>query len=499
MISPIICITHAAFDEQRKASLERLVAQLGTEAPDLPIALARDDARKGSLWCWREAMRLGLEAQDGRFSHVIWLPDDAIVCKNFGRIIRACIAARPNDVFDCFVNHAGVESVLTPWWTCPDGAFFGFGGVFPVGLLREHLEWRERVKLGDHYPNDTGVGLWAMHTGRRIYKTSWTLVTHDTSVPSLDGNGSDAYRKGLRWADEYQGAVEDLLLDGEPLAGRFTDLPTAYRGNHWALVTELPPEHWTTESLDAMYRVARSGSPVEMPSVCILAPTYRMPSELIEKTRASVEAVRAHLGEQGIATSYLELRGDALVCRMRQRGVNLMLKSDASHLLWWDADIECQTPECVAAMIRSGHDVIAGAVPFKNDSGSVVCNLLPETVESMQAGQAISIEKGCLPVADAGTGFMLVSRRALYRLQLAHPELLHQSLSTFDYGEPLWALFDTKVIDRVYRSEDYYFCHLWRSLGEQVYVYEPARFRHWGLHGFEGSLRKQFQLESVGQ
>ncbi len=511
MIRPIIVITHASFDERRRWALNRLTTQLRLEAPDIPFEILSDHNRKGSLWNWLRAMRAGLDdgmTRDapGTATHIVWLPDDALVCKDFGAILRACIEARPDDVFDCYVNHTAADELKTLWYSTPDGGFVGMGGVFPRALLEEHLEWRKTYLADSQVTNDGGVNLWSMTRSVRIYKTAWTLVDHDASMPSLDGNGSHAHRVGQRPIAE---ARTGILADLPTFLGRtyrapeehapgvrraFTELPNAYEGNHWLTVKELPAAAW---DLDEMYSVARNGEPVVAPSLLILTPSYRMPTEMLEKTRASVEAVRAHLAEHSIPTGYMELRGDALVCRMRQRGCNIFLKSQASHVLWWDGDIECLTPECVLAMMQTGHDVITGAVPFKTMSGDVVCNLLLETREALARGDAVCLEGGCLEVQDAGSGFMLVSRKALYLLQQEHPELLHFSASKSDYGEPLWALFDTAVVDKLYRSEDYYFCHLWRQDGGKVYVYEPARFRHYGVHGFEGSLRQQFGLEKA--
>jgi hypothetical protein len=93
---------------------------------------------------------------------------------------------------------------------------------------------------------------------------------------------------------------------------------------------------------------------------------------------------------------------------------------------------------------------------------------------------------------------MLVSRKAIYALMQAHPELLHWSQSTSDRGEPLWALYDTGVVDGIYQSEDYMFCRHWQALGGKVYVHVPSTFRHYGLHGFEGSLMAQLGLEAAG-
>lgn len=60
----------------------------------------------------------------------------------------------------------------------------------------------------------------------------------------------------------------------------------------------------------------------------------------------------------------------------------------------------------------------------------------------------------------------------------------------------MWALFDTGIVDGEYRSEDYRFCNLWQKAGGKAHVYVPARFTHYGEHGFEASFMEQYGLEA---
>ncbi len=251
----------------------------------------------------------------------------------------------------------------------------------------------------------------------------------------------------------------------------------------WSMLHDKDPADW---DLGAMY--AAAGSTVEAtPCVAVIVPSYRESERIAQVCRVSRNEVRKSLAEHGIHSVASPINGDSLVCRMRQRAVHMFLLSPATHMLFWDADIECITPDCVQAMLATGHDVIAGACPFKDKSGRTVHNLHDDTPPV--------VVDGCVEVRDAGTGFMLISRRALLALMQAHPELLHWSVSTDrDRGAPLWALFDTAIIDGIYQSEDYYFCRLWQQHGGKVYVYAPAQFRHWGEHGFEASFLEQHGL-----
>jgi len=257
----------------------------------------------------------------------------------------------------------------------------------------------------------------------------------------------------------------------------------------WEHLHTIEPKDW---DLEGFYQRIRRGQPVSAePLVAVISPTYRETESIAKKGRQSRNEVRQDLAAHGIGSITAGIDGDSLVCRMRQRASHLFLSSPATYMLFWDADIVANDPGCLRKMLATGHDVIAGACPFKDMSGRTVHNLFPE-----DEGKPLERdEHGCVEVQDAGTGFLLVSRRALIAMQKSHPELLHINISrSNDRGAPLWALFDTGVADGVYQSEDYNFSRYWQGIGGKVYVYTPATFQHWGEHGFEASFEKQYGL-----
>lgn len=266
--------------------------------------------------------------------------------------------------------------------------------------------------------------------------------------------------------------------------------PVAVEGaaNPWAMLREKPPAEW---DIEAMYAAVRGGPVSETPLVQFAVPFYRESWRTGRAVMAGIERIEDDLAQHGIASERTSIEGDSLICRMRQRVCHGFLMSSATHLLFCDGDIEPLDPTCVRKMIASGYGLVAGACPFKEPGGRVVCNVIPG---SLDEGAELALKHGCIEVQDAGTGFMLIRRDALVRLMMAHPELLHWSRGKEDHNEPLWALFDTGVYDGVYQSEDYMFCRFWQQLGEKVYVYVPATFRHWGEFGYEGSFCEYYGL-----
>lgn len=262
----------------------------------------------------------------------------------------------------------------------------------------------------------------------------------------------------------------------------------------WALLRTAPP--WTADDIEAMYAAHRGGPVSDTPMVHMVVPSYREGYDIVKLCNPSREAIIQDLNDHGMNACRSDIDGDSLVQRMRQRAMHLFLKGPATHLLWCDLDIEARDPTCVRKMLASGFDIVGGACPFKNIAPRVVCNFLPTMAQQLDVAQ-LELPHGCLEVHDVGTGFQLVSRRAIVQMMAAHPELLHWSRSTTDAGEPLWALYDTGVVDGTYESEDFMFCRYWQQLGGKVYVYVPARFRHYGTHGFEASIMETLGLEAA--
>ncbi len=223
-MSIAIVVGHAAFDERRRASVRDVWAALKSEGLE-PI-LAVDNDRQGTLWSWRLAMRLGLETG---CTHICQIPDDAILCHRFGAHLHAAVDAQPDVVFDCYANCDRASKIASPWYTTPDG-YVNVGGVVPRETLLEIISWRDK-HLGDRARPDEGINLWAMATGRLIWKTTRSLIGHRADIPSCAGNDHHDWRTP---ATMHDGRAEDWTLPPAHV-GR------TYNFNHWGLMTKVRP------------------------------------------------------------------------------------------------------------------------------------------------------------------------------------------------------------------------------------------------------------------
>lgn len=493
MIRPVIAITHAAFDEARRASYERLKVQLHDCAPDIEFIGQIDTTRLGSLECWRLAMRSALDLHPDA-THIVWLPDDAILSKGFGKALRRMIAARPEDVFDCAANHAAADKLVSGWYTTPEG-FHGNGGCFPRALLEEHLAWRDAGPGWNpaghpaYLANDRGVNVWAMATGRLIHKPVVSIVDHDDSIPSLDGNDAHEWRRAPRFTDN----AADLDGWHDPSVA----LSRTYEGNCWDPLWM--QEHWGRWDPEWSFRAFRGGRPVSLvPHVMIAVPSQRAVDEPI---RQSIYANKADLEAHGINVTLLITPGDSLVTRARHCIQHEFLSSICTHLLQWDDDVECLDRSAVRGMLLTGHDIVGGAYPWRDGSGRTVVNPLPETLASQRLD--IDHARHCFRVSDLGTGFLMTSRKALLTLCKAHPELMYEADIEPYRGATMWALFDANVEPQIkgerrrYASEDWRFCSLARAAGIDVHCYYPPFFRHWGKKAHEGHITKDWGMKNT--
>ncbi len=272
--------------------------------------------------------------------------------------------------------------------------------------------------------------------------------------------------------------VAEYIGSDRPLGiGVAEVLPVEEKKDPWASLRTTPPG-----KVRAAYDIAR-GAPVSAaPHVMLATPAYNPPCLEFLNSRAAVTDDLIH---NNINVTQLTTPGDSLVMRGRHVIMHEFLKSDATHLLFWDVDIVPMDPNIVTRMLATGHEIIGGACPFRGETGQVVCNLRQVDKDRKLID---TDDTSSVIVNEVGTGFMLIARTAIEALCDAHPELLYFADLPGEYGNPMWALFDTKIQDKRFLSEDYFFCQLWRELGESVYVFVPFEAEHWGRKGFRATF-----------
>lgn len=197
---------------------------------------------------------------------------------------------------------------------------------------------------------------------------------------------------------------------------------------------------------------------------------------------------------------------ESLIQRARNGLAQAFLKSDATHLLFIDADIRFNANE-ILAMVDADVDVIAGIYPkkeiawgtvsqavkagvpddkLKHFTGSFVVNLLNgKTAVTVPGNKPFEVD-------NAGTGCMLIKRRVLKKLSLSVPSYTNDVTDTAGTlgPEKIYEFFGVSIDSESNRllSEDYDFCQKWRRIKGKIYAAPWVRLAHAGTYLFEGQL-----------
>lgn len=201
---------------------------------------------------------------------------------------------------------------------------------------------------------------------------------------------------------------------------------------------------------------------------------------------------------------------ESLIDRARNALAVNFLATDATHLLFVDADIGFQA-EDIIKMVEADKDIICGIYPSKAINwysvAEAVKNGVPHTELQHYTGtwvvnfvdyQGNATVKADEPfeVWNAGTGMMLIKRHVFeilekrvekYRLNEGD-EIMQKFENT---GIPRFFATSIDPISNVLLSEDYHFCRLWREEGGKVWAAPWVRLAHVGTYIFEGRPKEE--------
>jgi hypothetical protein len=198
---------------------------------------------------------------------------------------------------------------------------------------------------------------------------------------------------------------------------------------------------------------------------------------------------------------------ESLITRARNALSQAFLKSDATHMMFIDADINFN-PHDVLTMLNADKEVICGIYPkkeinwttvkqamdanvpneqLKYHTGSFVVNLVDYAPSvTVPVDQPVEIQNG-------GTGFMMIKREVFEALKQHVPYYMNDVAdlgNTMQPREQIYEFFATSIEEGTQRllSEDYHFCAIYRKIGGHIYAAPWATLAHIGTYMFEGRL-----------
>lgn len=160
------------------------------------------------------------------------------------------------------------------------------------------------------------------------------------------------------------------------------------------------------------------------------------------------------------------LFNESLITRARNYCVDEFLRSDATHLMFIDADITFNANDVIALvatqlMDPENKNVVAAAYPkkcitwekikaavdkgFADNDPNVLEDFVGDFVFNPASGTSIPLNEPA-EVSEAGTGFMLISRETFEKYAKAYPEYMyvpdHARSENFDGSRQIMTYFD---------------------------------------------------------
>lgn len=147
--------------------------------------------------------------------------------------------------------------------------------------------------------------------------------------------------------------------------------------------------------------------------------------------------------------------------------------TQCTDLVFWDADVMAEPSEFLKLIRHKTSDIVAGAYPFKSNSGKFPVGKILGGTEG-KAGAAT-----LLSVSYAPTGFMRI------------PRGVFETLSPAGHGKlnPSRRFFQRRYTDNTYDGGDVTFCRKWIAAGGSVYVDPNLTLRHIGEQVWTGNFQ----------
>jgi hypothetical protein len=217
----------------------------------------------------------------------------------------------------------------------------------------------------------------------------------------------------------------------------------------------------------------------------------------------SLFGVITTLQQIGVQVEFSLLGGESLISRARNAIVAQFMSKPYTHLLFLDADLVFE-PESVLRLLASNLEFCGAIYPKKAINWQRV-KAGEFNIEKMSDLNVNRLE-GEEPVAEylkvkhLATGFMCLKKSVIETLIYKHPDRKYRNnVAGYNAQAQDWFydLFAVGVVDGEYLSEDYYFCHLAREAGIEIWADIKTKLGHIGQMTFWGTLQNQLEADGL--
>lgn len=179
------------------------------------------------------------------------------------------------------------------------------------------------------------------------------------------------------------------------------------------------------------------------------------------------------LSSQDICHDWLIGWNESLISRGRMKMTKAFLGTDYEYMMWIDADIEFSVDDINQLWwaMKEGEDIVVAPYRMKKEGSKFAAWVNGSLIEDLDP------LKDPVYVDYAGTGFMMLSRKALM-------DLASKVESFDDDVKDIPALYMTPIHDGILESEDYYFCRIARENGYNIRMVTTTQLKHWGIKAY---------------
>jgi len=228
--------------------------------------------------------------------------------------------------------------------------------------------------------------------------------------------------------------------------------------------------------------------------------------------------------KHGIGIMLATMGNESLITRARNSLAAQFLASDATHLLFIDADVTWHA-SAVRGLVERNKAIVGGIYPMKAYDFSrseeayqeshiggefypdlFQAKLLDYPVSYLDGQKELAIKDGLARVKHIPTGFMMIKRGVFLDLIKGKPglgvagiqKLTQDANRDQSLADCLYNFFDCMVSPTTgaYLSEDYAFCQRWLGLdpdNNEIYADLRINLYHSGMHTFKGNYGASLQ------
>lgn len=206
------------------------------------------------------------------------------------------------------------------------------------------------------------------------------------------------------------------------------------------------------------------------------------------KTAFALAQLMPKAMQLGVSIYLSDLSNCSIITMARNALVHEFLKTDATELLFIDADVVVKPDDVLRLMAQSGDkDITAGAYPRRAKDQKFFADLYTDDNGDLE------FDGSLMRVKRAPTGFMLIQRHVIEQMVFSHPEWIYEKSPE----EKMSAVFDFAIVDGKYVGEDYLFCDRATQMGFTVHIDVDISLPHVGQETFERNFREDVVMPLI--